>query len=72
VNLSAKQTRVLELMVDDGMKLQQAAAAMSVTRNTAHNHLTRAKAKLGAKTLGQAMVFFDRTRRTAQCPETSG
>jgi DNA-binding CsgD family transcriptional regulator len=72
VNLSANQIRVLELMIDHGKTQTEAAAIMGISRNTIHNHLTRARDKLGAASVAQAMVLFDRTRRTPQCPETSG
>lgn len=52
----------MELIVDDGRKLYEAADLMGMSPSTAATHFERIRKKLGARTRPQAAVFFDRTR----------
>jgi DNA-binding CsgD family transcriptional regulator len=63
--LSETETTVVLLLVDDGLTIGRAGKRLGVAPSTVSTHLMRVKEKLGARTTGQALVFFDRRRRAA-------
>lgn len=60
--LTPTQTEVM-VRVLDGQTVNEIALAIAKSPSTISTHLARAKGKLGAKTVEQAAVFFDRQRR---------
>lgn len=61
-SLSSKQESIIDLIVE-GKTVCGVAAEHGMAVSTVSTHLTRIKRKLGAKTLEQAAVFWDRTKR---------
>jgi DNA-binding CsgD family transcriptional regulator len=55
--LTRKQAAVLEQLVG-GMKICQIASQNGMDESSVNTHLSRAKAKLGAKTTFQAVAIF--------------
>lgn len=56
------EERVCKLLVE-GCNAEQVAARMGVSPWTVRSHIFNARAKLGARSLLQLAVLFDRTRR---------
>lgn len=65
--LSRKQAAILTQIVD-GQKVGEISEFSGMAPSTVAMHIARAKVKLGARTLAQAAVIFDRQRRSECSP----
>lgn len=61
--LTPTETAVMVRVIENGETCMEISKAVFRSPSTIATHLHRIKAKLGAKTLEQAAVFFDRARR---------
>ena len=66
--LTARECEVLEAMIHHGV-IKLAAQTLGMHRDTARNHLTAVRLKLGVGTTAQAMALYERSRRVPTWPE---
>lgn len=64
MTLSDRQKSIMERIVA-GRRAGEIATEFSLSESTVQAHMQRARAKLGAATMPQAAVLFDRLQRAA-------
>ena len=60
--LTRKQAAILE-QISEGKRIDEIAEAAGMSESAAHQHVQRAKVKLGARTTAQLVVLYDRMKR---------
>lgn len=60
--LSDQQVKIME-RICAGKKSAEIASELGISENTVHAHLQRSRLKLGASSMHQAAVLFDRLTR---------